>query len=161
MDESLPNHTLFRPEDLTVFETIPVVVWGNGACSADPVGGHGPFLEELAAWGILVIASGTGEGSTTAAMMTESIDWAVANAGQGDWANIDSSKIAAAGMSCGGTEAEAMNTDDRVTAFGIFNSGSLDAGQTGAIIGEIDVPIFFFLGGPSDIAYENVSLSRG
>lgn len=160
MDDSLPNHTLFHPEDLSSFESIPVVVWGNGACADDPVGGHGPFLEELAAWGHLVIASGVpggAGGSTSPQMMTEAIDWATQNAGQGNWANIDSSHIAAAGMSCGGTEAYAMNADDRVTAFGIFNSGTLDPGQTDATLAAINVPIFFFLGGPSDIAYENVS----
>ena len=162
VDDSLPNHTLFHPEDLSSFDSIPVVVWGNGACSADPVGGHGPFLEELAAWGILVIASGTpgGQGSTSPEMMTEAIDWAVQNAGQGNWANIDGSSIAAAGMSCGGTEAYAQNQDDRVSAFGIFNSGTLDPSQTDQTLGAINVPIFFFLGGPSDIAYENVSSSR-
>ena len=159
VDESLPGHTLFHPQNLGDFDSIPVVVWGNGACAADPVGGHGPFLEELAAWGILVIASGTpgGQGGTSPEMMTAAIDWAVQNAGQGNWANIDSSNIAAAGMSCGGTEAYAQNQDPRVTAFGIFNSGTLDPGQTDATLGAINVPIFFFLGGPSDIAYENVS----
>ena len=48
--------------------------------------------------------------------------------------------------------------DQRVTAYGIFNSGNLDPGQTSSIMPQIDVPIFFFLGGPSDIAYGNVSL---
>lgn len=159
VDDSLPNHTLFHPEDLSSFESIPVVVWGNGACSDDPVALHGPFLEELAAHGLLVIASGTpgGSGTTTSEMMTESIDWATQNAGQGDWANIDSSQIAAAGMSCGGLEAYDMNQDDRVTAFGIFNSGILDQAETDETLAAINVPIFFFLGGPTDIAYENVS----
>lgn len=48
--------------------------------------------------------------------------------------------------------------DPRVTAYGIFNSGNLDPGQTSSIMPQINVPIFFFLGGPSDIAYGNVSL---
>ncbi|KAL2752938.1 hypothetical protein ACRALDRAFT_1083471 [Sodiomyces alcalophilus JCM 7366] len=157
VDQSLPGHTIFRPQNMGDFDRIPVVVWGNGACSADPVGGHGPFLQELAAWGILVLASGTpgGHGSTSPQMMTAAIDWAVQNAGHGQWANIDSSQIAAAGMSCGGTEAYVQNRDPRVTAFGIFNSGTLDPGQTDATLDPINVPIFFFLGGPSDIAYQN------
>ena len=105
-----------------------------------------------------MIALGTpgGSGSTTNEQMTEAIDWAAANAGQGEWANIDASQIAAAGMSCGGTQAYAQNQDSRVTAFGIFNSGTLDPAQTDATLGAINVPIFFFLGGASDIAYENV-----
>ncbi|OJI98025.1 hypothetical protein ASPVEDRAFT_37466 [Aspergillus versicolor CBS 583.65] len=155
--ESLPEHTLFHPENLSDFESLPVLVWGNGACSADPVAGHGPFLEEVASWGILVIALGTpgNGGSTSNEQMTQAIDWASENAGQGEWANIDATKLAAAGMSCGGTQAYAQNQDPRVTAFGIFNSGTLDASQTDATLGAINVPIFFFLGGPTDIAYEN------
>lgn len=157
--DSLPEHTFFHPQDLSAFESLPVVAWGNGACSADPVGGHGPFLEEIASWGILVIASGTpgGSGSTTDKQMTDAIDWARQNAGQGEWKNVDASRIAVAGMSCGGTEAYAQNQDSRLSAFGIFNSGTLDPSQTDATLGAINVPIFFFLGGPSDIAYENVS----
>lgn len=157
--ESLPEHTLFHPENLSDFESLPVVVWGNGACSADPVAGHGPFLEELASWGILVIALGTpgNGGSTSNEQMTQAIDWASVNAGQGEWSNIDATQLAAAGMSCGGTQAYAQNQDSRVTAFGIFNSGTLDPSQTDATLGAINVPIFFFLGGPTDIAYENVS----
>jgi hypothetical protein len=141
------------------FSSIPVIVWGNGACSADPVGGHGPFLHELAAWGILVIALGNGRGSTNGAMMKQGVDWAVQNAGQGKWANINASKIAAAGMSCGGVQAYTLNRDSRISAYGIFNSGTLDASQTSATMAPINKPIFFFLGGPSDIAYNNVSPS--
>ncbi|KAK2768867.1 hypothetical protein FQN54_000727 [Arachnomyces sp. PD_36] len=154
--EDLSDHTVFQPENLTDFESVPVLVWGNGACSSD-VSQHQPFLEEIASWGILVVASGTlgGGSTTTPEMMTASIDWASDNAGQGDYANIDATQIAAAGMSCGGTEAYAMNQDPRVTAFGIFNSGTLDPSQTDATLGAINVPIFFFLGGPTDIAYEN------
>lgn len=101
--ESLPENTLIHPLNLSDYESLPVVVWGNGACSADPMGGHGPFLEEIASWGFLVIGLGTGEGSTSNEQMTAAIDWASENAGQGEWANIDGSRIAAAGMSCGGT----------------------------------------------------------
>lgn len=61
-------------------------------------------------------------------------------------------------MSCGGTQAYARNRDTRVSAFGIFNSGTFEASQTEATLGAINVPIFFFLGGPRDIAYQNVSI---
>ena len=134
-------------------------MWGNGACGADPIAGHGPFLEEIASWGFLVIALGTpGNGGTTSnEQMTAAIDWAVENAGQNEFVNVDGSTIAAAGMSCGGTQAYAQNQDSRLSAFGIFNSGTLDASQTDATLAAINVPIFFFLGGPTDIAYENVS----
>lgn len=47
--------------------------------------------------------------------------------------------------------------DPRVTTIGIFNSGRYDAGGTNNVLPRITKPIFFFLGGPSDIAYGNVS----
>jgi dienelactone hydrolase len=91
--------------------------------------------------------------------MRQGVDWAVQNAGRGKWANINASKIAAAGMSCGGVQAYSLNRDSRISAYGIFNSGTLDASQTDATMDPINKPIFFFLGGPSDIAYNNVSPS--
>src|SRR5580704_7147315 len=34
MDAGLPDHTIYRPEDLSALNgtKLPVVVWGNGAC---------------------------------------------------------------------------------------------------------------------------------
>ncbi|KAH7322538.1 hypothetical protein B0I35DRAFT_476480 [Stachybotrys elegans] len=156
VDASLPGHTIYRPSDMSSFEQMPVVVWGNGACSADSLS-HVNFNLEVAAWGIVLISQGTPgqQGSTTPDMMKQAIDWISTNAGTGNYANVNASRIAAAGMSCGGTEAYAMVDDPRVSAYGIFNSGNLDPAQTTSIMPQINVPIFFFLGGPSDIAYEN------
>jgi len=103
---------------------------------------------------VLVIASGTprGGGSTTADTMKQSIDFITRNAGQGQFANIDASRITAAGFSCGGVEAYAQINDARVQHVGIWSSGLLsnyDAARS------FRKPVFFFLGGPSDIAYQN------
>lgn len=69
---------------------------------------------------------------------------------------MDASRIAVAGQSCGGTQAYAIvNKDPRITAIGIFNSGMINATDTTPDL--VKVPIFFFLGGPTDIAYANVS----
>lgn len=40
--------------------------------------------------------------------MTDGITWAVRHAGQGTYAHMDTSRISAAGMSCGGIEAYAQ-----------------------------------------------------
>ncbi|KAK8050195.1 hypothetical protein PG994_011925 [Apiospora phragmitis] len=87
--------------------------------------------------------------------MTSGITWAVSNAGKGTYAHMDTSRIAAAGMSCGGIEAYAQAFDSRVTAISIFNSGQYDTGGTNNVLPRITKPIFFFLGGPSDIAHNN------
>ncbi|KAH8179724.1 alpha/beta-Hydrolase [Sarocladium implicatum] len=150
------GHTIYKPVDLTAFDQMPIMVWGNGACSDNSLS-HQNFLLEIASYGIIVVVSGVpnGGGGTTAQTMTASIDWAVQNAGQGDWVNMDSSRIAVAGMSCGGVEAYDNSLDDRVSAVGIFNSGQYDPAGTNANVPPIDKPIFFFLGGETDIAYGN------
>ncbi|KAK4507288.1 hypothetical protein PRZ48_001023 [Zasmidium cellare] len=155
-DPTLPGHTIYLPANLTAHNPLPVIVWGNGACSADSTTHHN-FLLEVAAWGHIILVSGepNASGSTTPEMMVESIDWAVENAGKGDWVKVDASKIAAAGMSCGGLEAYEQVSDERVSAFGIFNSGQFTESSTAEVVKKVKKPIFYFLGGESDIAYEN------
>jgi len=76
---TLANHTIFRPQTLPS-ERLPIVVWGNGGCSANGLS-QGNFLREIASHGFLAIANGApnGSGSTTSQMLTQSIDWAVAD----------------------------------------------------------------------------------
>ena len=84
--------------------------------------------------------------------IADAIAWATSNDGQTAYGVIDASAIAAAGHSCGGLQAYSQN--DAVKSIGIFDSGFFDSNGIGAIT----KPTFYFLGGPSDIAYENVSL---
>jgi dienelactone hydrolase len=79
-------------------------------------------------------------------------------AGKGaKYGNIDTTKIAAAGQSCGGLEAySASYHDDRIKLTVLFNSGVLDNAKT-HLLSELKVPVAYFLGGPKDIAYANVS----
>ena len=74
-DSGLAGHTIYRPSNLAaVADDMPIVVWGNGACS-----GNGTWFQEfltpLSAHGVLVIASGTpnGSGSTNSQMMLDAI----------------------------------------------------------------------------------------
>jgi len=150
---ALGCHTFFAPKNIPAGAKLPVMVWGNGACSADSLG-QAPFLTQLASYGVLIIVSGTprGGGSTNDAVMRQSIDFITNNAGKGQWANIDASRITAAGFSCGGVEAYAQINDPRVKDIGIWSSG---------LLGDLDrarsfkKPVFFFLGGQSDIAFGN------
>ena len=136
---------------------MPVFVWGNGACSDDGTSAKN-FLAQIASYGFVAIASGTpggkgGNSQTTAEWMNEAIDWVVGGA---NGLNVDSSRIMAAGFSCGGTEAYQMQDNDAVSSIGIFSSGLLgnyDFAKT------ITKPTMYALGGPNDIAYGNVSLS--
>jgi len=147
------------PSGASASEKFPVVVWGNGGCSGDGASNQ-RLLSQLASHGYLAIASGApgGRTSTTAALMTASIDWVAKNAGTAGtpYANVDATMIMAAGFSCGGIEAYAQIWDSRVKTIGIFSSGLLN-NQTAAK--SFTKPILYVLGGSSDIAYQNVGYS--
>jgi hypothetical protein len=134
---------------------MPVLVWGNGACSDDGTSAQN-MLAQVASHGFVAIASGPpggAGGSTTSEWMSEAIEWVVGGA---NGLNVDSSRIMAAGYSCGGTEAYEMEGNAAVKALGIFNSGLLGGYE---LAGQLTKPTLYALGGPDDIAYENVSSS--
>ena len=176
-DSTLAAHTIFVPQDLSPFgkkNPLPVLVWGNGACTNSPWE-HYLFLNEIASHGFLVIATGyipmdderyMGPMSTSAQQM-ESVDWAIAQNADKDspyYGRIDTEHIAAAGMSCGGLQTLDNSTDPRLTTLMICNSGLfINPGTaipnmpmpTKEKLQEIKVPVIYILGGPEDIAYEN------
>src|ERR1035438_2492422 len=59
MDASLPDHTVYRPENLSALNgaTLPLVIWGNGAC-ANAGNSFSNFLTDISSYGFLAIASG-------------------------------------------------------------------------------------------------------
>ena len=176
-DPSLEAHTIFAPQDLSPFgkkNLLPVLVWGNGACTNSPWE-HYKFLNEIASHGFLVIATGyipmeekpyRGPMSTSAQQI-ESIDWAIAQNADKEspyYGRIDVDHIAAAGMSCGGLQTLDNATDPRLTTIMICNSGLFINPGTAVPnmpmpnkerLQEIKVPVIYILGGPEDIAYEN------
>ena len=176
-DSTLAAHTLFVPADLSPFSKknpLPVLVWGNGACTNSPWE-HYKFLNEIASHGFIVIATGyipmtddpyRGPMSTSAQQI-ESIDWILAkNAEKGSpyYGRVDTEHIAAAGMSCGGLQTLDNATDPRLTTIMICNSGLFINPRTAVPnmpmpakerLQEIKVPVIYILGGPEDIAYEN------
>ena len=176
-DSTLAAHTIFVPQDLSPFgkkNPLPVLVWGNGACTNSPWE-HYLFLNEIASHGFLVIATGyipmdderyMGPMSTSAQQM-ESVDWAIAQNADKDspyYGRIDTEHIAAAGMSCGGLQTLDNSTDPRLSTLMICNSGLfINPGTaipnmpmpTKEKLQEIKVPVIYILGGPEDIAYEN------
>lgn len=136
------------------------MVWGNGGCSAEGTGFQG-FLGQVASHGVMLIASGSATGGTlkqtTAKMMTDSIDWIKQAAGKGNYTHVDATRIAAWGQSCGGIEAYSNAANENVGSVGIFDSGQLTQAGTDSIAGAVTKPIFYFIGGSTDIAYANVS----
>lgn len=175
----LPAHTVFVPQDLSAFShknPLPVLVWGNGACSNSPWE-HYKFLNEIASHGYLVVATGyipmsdepyQGEMSTTQQQI-ESIDWAIeqnADPKSPYYGKIDTQHICVAGMSCGGLQSLFNCADPRITALMICNSGLFKLENAAQAVGgmpmpskskleDIHTPVFYILGGKEDIAYEN------
>ncbi len=59
MDSGLPDHTLYRPEDMSALSgaTLPLVIWGNGAC-ANAGNSFSNFLTDISSYGFFAIALG-------------------------------------------------------------------------------------------------------
>ena len=178
-EATLPAHTVFVPQDLSLFgpkKPLPVLVWGNGACTNSPWE-HYKFLNEIASYGFIVLATGyipmeeqpyRGPMSTSQQQI-ESIDWAFAqNADPHSpyYNKLDVKNICLAGMSCGGLQTLFNCADPRITSLMICNSGLFNRQNANQAVGgmpmppkeklaEIHTPIMYLLGGESDIAYGN------
>ena len=178
-EASLAAHTVFVPQDLSKFgkdKQLPVLVWGNGACTNSPWE-HYKFLNEIASYGYIVLSTGyipmdeqpyRGPMSTTEQQI-ESIDWAFAqNADKNSpyYQKIDTKNIAVAGMSCGGLQTLYNCADPRITTLMVCNSGLFNQQNAGQAVGgmpmppkeklkEIHTSIIYILGGETDIAYGN------
>jgi predicted alpha/beta-hydrolase family hydrolase len=177
-DSTLATHTIFRPQDLRPFgkkAKLPIIVWGNGACANSPWE-HVNFLSEVASHGFLVIAIGpmpaVGQrggpgGPTQSALLTDAINWAIAQNGDKTspyYNKLDATKIAASGMSCGGLQALEVAPDPRLTTVMVCNSGILGnpGGGMGGMprlakehLAKLHTPTIYLLGGERDIAYNN------
>lgn len=180
-EESLPTHTLFRPEELDKFDEadpLPVIVWGNGACRDSPWE-HVKFLNEIASHGFLVIAVGTfpeqteepPEARSSSSKLVDAMDWAEAqNKDQSSayFQTVNTERVAVSGMSCGGLQALEVAVDPRTSTLLVANSGIFNQPrESGAEempnipqldkshLNDIHSPTLYLLGGPSDIAYEN------
>lgn len=177
-DSTLATHTVFRPKDLRPFgrkARLPIIAWGNGACANSPWE-HVNFLSEVASHGFLVVAIGPmpaegqrggAGGPTKAAMLTDAINWAIAQNSDKTsqyYGKLDVTKIAVAGMSCGGLQTLEVAPDARITTAMICNSGILgDPGRgmggmpklTKEHLEKLRTPVIYILGGEKDIAYNN------
>lgn len=181
----LPSHTIYSPADLDALgnETLPIVVWGNGAC-ANANYNYREFLAEIASHGFLVVAIGPYRDSparppersgppeqwpafaTSTGQMIDAMNWALSMSDREDSAfagHIETGKIAVMGHSCGGLQALEASYDSRVSTVGVLNSGIFDDGDPylqrfsldRSMLASLKVPVGYFIGGETDIAYPN------
>nr|WP_321486956.1 hypothetical protein [uncultured Draconibacterium sp.] len=175
-EPSLSTHTVFRPQDLSVFgkkNKLPIIAWGNGACANSPWE-HINFLNEVASHGFLVIAIGPmpaegeqGGGRSQSSQLADAIDWAIAQNSDKNspyYKKIDVKNIAVSGMSCGGLQTLEIAPDKRVTTTVVCNSGIFIDPITGFPgmpdlkkddLKKLHTPTLYILGGETDIAYNN------
>lgn len=172
-DMSLSTHTIYRPKDISGMRH-PILVWGEGSC-ADAGLMFPEFLSEVASHGVVVIADGPPirynreqaaaarpAGSPPPSIgpdgtdLVAAMDWIFAqNAQEGSvfFNNVDTTRVAAMGMSCGGLMSYGASSDPRVTTLGIWNSGLLSPNPE--IVSAQHQPLILITGGESDIAYAN------
>lgn len=161
---SLNRHTIYAPVNLEKDKKYPLLIWANGAGIAWGLM-FGPFLREIASHGYIIIANGRPERNLSLmdhTGMLESLKWASVSGEEdtGIRLHIDLSRIALAGQSKGGldtyTAAAALRSDTRVRTIALFNSGLVwRSAKQLAQVTELTVPVYYFIGGPSDVAYAN------
>lgn len=172
-DMGLASHTIYRPKTLSDMKH-PVLVWGEGSC-ADAGLMFPEFLSEVASYGVVVIADGPPirynreeaaaarpAGSPPPSIgpdgtdLIAAMDWVFSankDSSNALFENIDTARIAAMGMSCGGLMSYGASSDPRVTTVGIWNSGLLSPDAN--LLGALHQPLILITGGESDIAYAN------
>lgn len=133
-----PGFRVYRPSDLATFpsgDTLPIVIWGNGACLADGSDFEG-FLSTIASYGFLVVGSapvpGNPQARVNSASLVKALDWAQAEASRRGSAlagTIRTDAVAVMGMSCGGNIALEAARDPRVKTLGMWNSGVWNSGE--------------------------------
>lgn len=173
-----PGFTVYRPAHWPRAR-LPIVLWGNGGCRDAGLSAK-LFLREIASHGYLVIANGAARNypalmpglpprpppatdETRAAGLLEALDWAARQPALRQRA--DRGKVAVMGHSCGGLQAIAVGNDPRIDTVVLFNSGVYNRPGLGVSrvsvskddLQRIKVPMAYFLGGETDIAFPNGS----
>jgi hypothetical protein len=159
-DSGLPYHTIYAPKTPPAGNlSMPFISWANGACMTDGLQ-YRNLLTEIASHGYVIAADGPPTGSKGGQSKVQdsrdSIDWAM-QGGAKKYGNIDTSKIASAGHSCGGLEAMSVGYHDaRVKLMMLFNI-AIFMDEKRYLLSELKVPVAWLVGGPKDMGFITVS----
>lgn len=124
-------------------QAAPAAPPGGGQPGAAAPGGRGPGG---------ALASINADGTP----LTAAIDWLsreAADPGSRFYQKVDTTRVAAMGMSCGGLMAYNVSADPRIATVGIWNSGLLQPDEK--IFAGLHSSVIIVTGGESDIAYAN------
>jgi len=160
-DPALPKHTIFAPKTPPAGNvSLPFLTFGNGGCGTDPTPFRN-FLIEVASYGYVIAADGVpggniGQSQTLVTNMRAALDWGVSGKAS-KYGNVNTTAVTTMGQSCGGLEA--MSTayrDERVKRIIMLNI-AIFQDERRYLLQEIKVPVAYFIGGPKDMGYPNVS----
>jgi len=172
--EALPDlkFNVYYPRDIMERKTpVPVISWGNGGCMTFDWMST-TLLERWAAAGFVVVTyndptgnnQSAGVDALTAAQV-RMLDWAEkANAEGGRFAGkLDTERMVVGGNSCGGITAfKAAWADKRPKAIFIVSGSAEFPGVTEEVrkasAGRVKLPTLYVVGGPEDIARNQVRL---
>ena len=175
IEKSLPGFTVFRPENLSWAaareNALPILIFCNGGCMDAPIH-YERMLTDIASHGYVVIAVGEmqmvlfdrKEHSTPSTVVTTALDWICSQARDKNsdyYSFIDTTKIAAAGHSCGGAQVLCNAADTRLKSYIILNAGMGNMTMAGAdskSLHSLHAPIIYMTGGTGDVAYQNACL---
>ena len=171
-EETMKDYVVYRPKDLMHAHArcgaLPLLLFGNGGCS-DTSAGYERMLSEVASHGYIVVAIGEMRdslnerpiGHTESTELTRGLELILKlnrTKGTEYYNMMDTTKIAAAGHSCGGAQVLFNAGDPRLKTYLILNAGMGDmdmAGANRASLPRLHAPILYIVGGPSDVAFEN------
>jgi hypothetical protein len=138
---------------------------GGGAAPAPRAGGAAPPAAGAApaaapqAGGAGARGQGRGAGRgnmTDGSALIAAIDWLAREASDSSsrfYQRVETNRVAAMGMSCGGLMSYGASADPRIATVGIWNSGLIQPDDK--IFAGLHSPVIIVTGGESDIAYAN------
>jgi acetyl esterase/lipase len=183
-ERTLPDFVVYRPVDMQAAmrvgrfgmfatgtpqtEKLPVLVFCNGGCMDTSIG-YENMLTDIASYGYVVVAIGElqmmahheQDKHTPSSMVQRALNWICQQAG--DPASpychvLDTTRIAAAGHSCGGAQVLANAADARLKSYIILNAGMgkmTMADASAKSLKNLHAPILYIVGGTTDVAWSN------
>lgn len=174
-EAKLQDFVIYRPENMSAAHArcgaMPLLVFGNGACYDSSID-YERMLTEIASHGYVVVAIGEMQdrrddrklGHTPSSDIKKGLDWMVEQSrtkGSDYYQYIDTTRIAAAGHSCGGAQVLANAANPLFKTYLIMNAGMGNMSMADAStesLKNVHGPILYVVGGKSDVAYKNAQL---
>ena len=152
-------------------EQLPVLIFCNGGCMDTSIG-YENMLTEVASHGYVVVAIGElqmmaqheKDQHTPSSMVQKALDWIcqrAADPASPYYNKVDTTRMAAAGHSCGGAQVLANAADTRLNTYLILNAGmgKMTMADASALsLKQLHGPILYLVGGTTDVAWQNAQM---